>query len=221
MPVVNDQGHRALDAGQAHFLDGLDTDRLLLQVDLHFDNTGASHYVALRRDGDRWVLLDSLSGEPQYDVSPSDYLLNQGATNFTAIWPQNRLVVSLPAGALAYGTKSAHNHWTGTRKAEFSGLLAQWNQATGGAAKGSALLQRLSARCDAELAAGRGEQVDDEGLVFAFMVTPHQGMPPVRVWRAVEGNRVRNLRQAPVQDDAEAREALLKGMRTAAKLSRR
>jgi 4'-phosphopantetheinyl transferase EntD len=22
MPVVNDQGHRALDAGQAHFLDG-------------------------------------------------------------------------------------------------------------------------------------------------------------------------------------------------------
>ena len=91
-PVNNAQGVLGLDPRQARLLDSLPTDRLLLQADNYEGNSAVSHYVAFRRDGDQWVLLDSLRDAPQYGVAPSDYLLrDEGHRSFTAIWPENAL----------------------------------------------------------------------------------------------------------------------------------
>ena len=91
-PIVNAQGLLVLDPAQARFLDGLNTDRLLLQADRYEGDSATSHYVAFRRDAGQWVLLDSLHDAPQYGVAPSDYLLrDEGIRHFTAIWPQHAL----------------------------------------------------------------------------------------------------------------------------------
>ena len=90
-PVPNAQGLLVLDREQAHFLDSLQTDRLLLQADWYEGEGATSHYVAFRRDGGQWVLLDSMYSAPE-DVAPSNYLLrNKRIKHFTAIWPQNSL----------------------------------------------------------------------------------------------------------------------------------
>ena len=64
-PVDNDQGVPMLDPAQAHALDRLQTDRLLLQADRYEGESVTSHYVAFRRDGEQWVLLDSLQEVPR------------------------------------------------------------------------------------------------------------------------------------------------------------
>jgi len=89
VPLAHVQG---LDPVQARFLDGLQTDRLLLQADRYEGDSTSSHYVAFRRDGGQWVLLDSLHHAPQYGVAPSAYLLgDERIKNFTALWPQHAL----------------------------------------------------------------------------------------------------------------------------------
>jgi len=96
-PIAHVQG---LDPVQARFLDGLPTDRLLLQADRYEGNSTSSHYVAFRRDGGQWVLLDSLHGAPQYGVAPSAYLLrDEKILHFAALWPQHALQELIPAGA--------------------------------------------------------------------------------------------------------------------------
>jgi len=94
-PIPHIQG---LDPAQARFLDGLPTDRLLLQADRYEGNSATSHYVAFRRDAGQWVLLDSLHGAPQYEVAPSAYLLrDEQILHFTALWPQHALQERAPA----------------------------------------------------------------------------------------------------------------------------
>jgi len=89
VPIAHAQG---LDPVQARFLDGLRTDRLLLQADRYEGDSASSHYVAFRRDGGQWVLLDSLHHVPQYRVAPSAYLLaDEKIRHFTALWPQHAL----------------------------------------------------------------------------------------------------------------------------------
>ena len=89
LPIAHAQG---LDPVQARFLDGLPTDRLLLQADRYEGDSTSSHYVAFRRDGEQWVLLESLHHVPQYGVAPSTYLLgDEKIKNFTALWPQHAL----------------------------------------------------------------------------------------------------------------------------------
>ena len=91
--VDNEQGMPILDPDQARFLDELKTDRLLLQADRYMENDStSSHYVAFRRMGDQWVLLDSQRPVAQYGIAPSTYLLRtNGIKHFTAIWPQHAL----------------------------------------------------------------------------------------------------------------------------------
>jgi hypothetical protein len=98
-----DPGNEQARLAQFTVLDELDTDRLLLQSYITLEtedrrHVGASHYVAFRRVGQEWVLLDS-RGEQQDGISPSNYLLTRGATHFTAIWPRNRLVGIQPTAA--------------------------------------------------------------------------------------------------------------------------
>ena len=96
-PLAHLQG---LDPVQVRFLDGLPTDRLLLQADRYEGNSTSSHYVAFRRDGGQWVLLDSLHGAPQYGVAPSAYLLrDEKILHFAALWPQHALQGRVSAGA--------------------------------------------------------------------------------------------------------------------------
>jgi hypothetical protein len=91
-PLVNAQGVLRLDSVQARFLDGLHTDRLLLQADHYEGDSASSHYVAFRREGGQWVLLDSLEETPQHGVAPSAYLLGaERIRHFTALWPQHAL----------------------------------------------------------------------------------------------------------------------------------
>jgi len=91
-PLANVPGLPGLDPVQARFLDGLPTDRLLLQADRYEGDSASSHYVAFRRDGEQWVLLDSVHHAPQYGVAPSAYLLgDEKIKNFTALWPQHAL----------------------------------------------------------------------------------------------------------------------------------
>ena len=221
-PLVDEQGHCTLDRDQARLLDQLDTDRLLLQSNI--DGSGASHYVAFRRNGERWDLLDSLRSEPQYDVSPFAYLVREGATSFAVIWPQNPLMVSaLPLGTskTRYDNQTARDHWRKSqkRRQEFGALLKQWNEATGKEASGGALLRQLSALCDKEDEKKRGTPVaGSNNLVWEFTVALTPGMREVRVWRGLY-NRVPNLRAAPAPDDDQAREALLQEMCTFANRS--
>lgn len=125
-PVTDSQESLGLDHKQACFLDGLDTDRLLLQADLKEGNSTTSHYVAFRKDaGRQWVLLDSLNNEPQPGISPSQYLLGAGAIHFTAIWPQNLLVSTLPEERRgADSAQDARNHESGQHEEQFGPLLA-------------------------------------------------------------------------------------------------
>ena len=91
---------QGLDPVQVRFLDGLPTDRLLLQADRYEGNSATSHYVAFRREAGQWVLLDSLHGAPQYGVAPSAYLLgDEQILHFTALWPQHALQGHPPASA--------------------------------------------------------------------------------------------------------------------------
>jgi len=65
---------------------------LLLQADRYEGDSTSSHYVAFRRDGGQWVLLDSLHHAPQHGIAPSAYLLgDEKIKNFTALWPQHAL----------------------------------------------------------------------------------------------------------------------------------
>lgn len=96
-PVVDAQGRLVRDRAQARFLDSLETDRLLLQSDRYEGGGAVSHYVAFRKEGGQWVLLDSLHDAPQYGITPSDYLLrDEGIQHFTALWPQHALRGGVP-----------------------------------------------------------------------------------------------------------------------------
>ncbi|MEC4722905.1 hypothetical protein RY831_27480 [Noviherbaspirillum sp. CPCC 100848] len=150
--ISDADGTLRTDQAQFDFLDTLNTDRLLLQSEITLDdNTGASHWVALRRDGEQWVLLDSLAGVPQHGVQPSQYLRSQGATHFNAIWPQHRLVAHPAAHGAEAASEAgsersfdAHDNRTGahrsdleagpsnrigsqTRQDEFAPLILDWS----------------------------------------------------------------------------------------------
>ena len=125
-----------------------------------------------------------------------------------------------PAGGIIYDNQTAHSHWKGKRQQEFGALLRRWNQATGKTISGGALLQHLSALCDAQHRRELGTPVGSpDNLVWEFTVTPAPGMGEVRVWLGLYGNGVPNLRAAPALNTPKAREALLKEMRTSAKQS--
>lgn len=109
IPRVGLNGEFVSDPDQFRFLDALNTDRLLLQSNLVADeSTGASHYVAFRRVGNEWMLLDSFNKSPEYGVSPSEYLENMGATHFTVIWPQHSLVSSNPEAIDTQQREASH-----------------------------------------------------------------------------------------------------------------
>lgn len=96
MPIMDNLGNLKLDQKQILVLDRLNTDRLIIQSDNYSDNFGKSHYVAFRKKKrswpreDQWVLLDSRLST-QREISPSEYLLENSATNFSAIWPKKSL----------------------------------------------------------------------------------------------------------------------------------
>lgn len=289
--IPDADGTLRTDQAQFDFLDTLNTDRLLLQSEITLDNsTGASHWVAFRRDGEQWVLLDSLVGAPQHGMQPSEYLRSQGATHFNAIWPQHRLVSRADApeaeagsdaaseagsersfdahderigahrsnaeagtsnrnaaasrqerrGSPApddgareesaghlqletqtgtqYSSRDAHNHWKGsrTRQKEFATLLANWNAGYGSrnSRNGPALLMRLAALCQQEVAQERATEVEGSGgRVRQVTVTLEEWMPPVRIWFRTHSSGRPVMRLAPPMDDVDAQAALLKTMR--------
>lgn len=120
--IPDADGTLRTDQAQFDFLDTLNTDRLLLQSEITLeDNTGASHWVAFRRAGEQWVLLDSLAGAPQHGVQPSQYLRSQGATHFNAIWPQHRLVarpLAPESEAASERSFEAHDDHTGAHRSD-------------------------------------------------------------------------------------------------------
>ncbi len=74
---------------QARELDGLQADRMMLQVDRQGEQivSASSHYVAFRKDHrNRWVLLDSESPGRQPVCKPSDYINECDGNNFSAIY---------------------------------------------------------------------------------------------------------------------------------------
>ena len=148
-PINNAQGVLALDPRQARLLDRLPTDRMLLQADRYEGDSTDSHYVAFRRDGDKWVLLDSMENAPQYEVAPSEYLLrDERYRSFTAIWPQNALrkksadfdIEGMVSGLLGTGDETATHVEGGIQDSQ---NLASPAQANANATQASHALEKV------------------------------------------------------------------------------